>query len=75
MLSTFHKMEKIGISKHTKYLKDANVDRNVSIHEPIKRSKLKIFKHPISRTKPEAKHKMEAIKSDCLFQVKLAHRW
>lgn len=64
VVGTFRNMEHLGKEQYEEYVTNVLVERNRSIHQPIKRNNIMIFKQPTARNKSKMKQQLEDIKSD-----------
>ena len=62
---TVRSIEKLGSSQYQAYVKDVIEDRTVSIHQPIKKNCLPLFKKLQPKPKSKGKQQMTSLKSDC----------
>ena len=62
---TLYTMEAQGKEQYTAYVKDVLVERTVSVHKPIKRNRLLIFKQLQAKSKSKTKQQMDDIENDC----------
>ena len=58
------RIKEIGQSEYHKFLV---VDRIASIHEPIKKNSLPLWKHSSPRDVPKSKQQVASLKSDCIL--------
>lgn len=65
VVTTVRNIEATGVSQYQKYVKDVIVDRSASIHQPIPRNSLPLFKHPHSKPVTKTKQQLSSLKSDC----------
>lgn len=70
VINTFRTMDALGREQYKAYVKDVLVERSVSIHKPIKRNRLLIFKRP-DKSRSKMKQQMDDLKSDYSLFSKL----
>ena len=64
-ITALRDVEATGITQYSSFVKEVLVDRTVSIHEPIRKNNVLIFKHSATKSKSRTKQQMEDMKSDC----------
>lgn len=64
VIDTLHCLESLGKNQYSAYVKNVLVERNLSIHEPIKKNNNFIFMQPVPRKQSKALQKMEEFRSD-----------
>lgn len=68
VITTVRTIEEKGSLQYKKYVKDVIRDRTVSIHDPIKKTSLALFKRQTPKTSSKSSKQLSALKSDrCLF--------
>ena len=64
-ITALRDVEATGITRYSSFVKEVLVDLTVSIHEPIRKNNVHIFKHAATKSKSRTKQQMEDMKSDC----------
>ena len=67
VVETVRTIEALGKEQFQSYYKSVLVDCTTSIHEPIKRNNLPLFKRPKLNQKPKQSRVIENLKMMCLF--------
>jgi hypothetical protein len=68
VIMTVNRIEEVGTSQYQTYVKDVIMERTVSIHNPIKKTSLPLFKRQTPKTSSKTSKQLSALKSDrCLF--------
>lgn len=65
VVSTVKTIEELGCIQYDQYVKDVIKNRTVSIHNPIKKNCLSLFKRPLLKKPSKIKHTMVNLKSEC----------
>lgn len=65
VVSKVRTIEALGISQYQKHVKDVILDRSTSIHKPIKRNSVAIWKRLKSKPNTSAKQHRSSKNNDC----------
>ncbi len=65
VVSTMKTIEELGSTQYEQYVKDVIKNRTVSIHNPIKKNCLSLFKRPLPKKPSKMKHQVASLKSEC----------
>ena len=64
VVETVKTIEALGLSQYKKYVADVIVSRDISIHQPIKKNSLPLFKRQAPK-ESKTKKQISSLKSDC----------
>lgn len=65
VIETVRNIKDLGVSRYKEYVKDVIATREVSIHQPIKKIFLPLFKRPLPRKRTKGKQAIASLRSDC----------
>ena len=65
VIETVQSIKDLGVSQYEEFVKDVIITREVSIHQPIKKHFLPLFKRPLPRKRTKGKQEIASLKSDC----------
>ena len=65
VVDTVRRIKDTGQSQYQKFVTEVVVDRSATIHEPIKKNSLPLWKRPSPRVVTKSKQKVASLKSDC----------
>ena len=65
VIATVRTIKNVGTMQYQKYVTDVIVNRSVSIHQPIKKNSLRLFKRQSPKPTKKSMQKVASLKSDC----------
>lgn len=65
VVKSLKSIESLGQNQYKKYVKEVIEERNLSIHETIKKNALPLFKRQTPKPKAKSKQQVTALRSDC----------